>query len=183
VQPVLETDRLRLRPLALADFDAYVEFWQNADVVRFITGEPIPREQSWRRLLGTAGHWHLLGFGFFAIEEKATGRVVGEAGFQEMRRDLRPSIEGTLEAGWGILPACQGKGYAKEALGAAFAWSERVHPAYDYSCIISPENRPSLGLASKLGFVPAAETSYLGKPILVLRRPGPRRSEGKRTAT
>ena len=170
--PTLETRRLVLRPLGLQDLDAYVAFWQDPEVVRYISGTPLPREQSWRRLLATTGHWHLLGFGFFAIEEKASGRFIGEAGFQEMRRDLHPSIEGSLETGWGIAPDCQGKGYASEALAAALAWARAALPDTDFSCIVSPENRASLHLAAKLGFAPEAQSSYQGKPIVILRMGG-----------
>jgi RimJ/RimL family protein N-acetyltransferase len=173
MHPILLTDRLILRPLALEDFDAYVDFWQNAGVVRFITGAPIPREQSWKRLIGTAGHWQLLGFGFFAIEEKTSGRFIGEAGFQEMHRDLQPSIEGTLETGWGILPDRQGMGYAKEAIGAALDWAQGAHPGRAYSCIIHPENLPSLNLARKLGFAQDVTTSYMGKPVALMRKARP----------
>jgi RimJ/RimL family protein N-acetyltransferase len=170
--PVLETDRLMLRPLGLQDLDAYVAFWQDPQVVRYISGSPVSREQSWRRLIGTVGHWQLLGFGFFAIEEKNSGQLIGEAGFQEMRRDLHPAIEGTLETGWALLPAFQGKSYATEAVVAAMDWADRTHPALDYSCIISPENRPSLKLARKLGFVEDVTSTYLGKPIVILRLRG-----------
>lgn len=166
----LETERLILRPLELQDFEAYCAFWQNKEVARYISGTPIPREQSWKRLIGTAGHWQLLGFGFFAIEEKTSGRFIGEAGFQEMRRDLLPSIEGTLETGWGILPSYQGKGYAKEAIRAAMTWVEAAFPTLDYSCIIDPENRISMHLAETLGFVQDAITTYLGKPVTVMRK-------------
>jgi RimJ/RimL family protein N-acetyltransferase len=168
--PILETPRLVLRPLGLHDFDAYVAFWQNPEVVRFITGTPVSRELSWKRLLSTTGHWQLLGFGFFAIEEKASGELIGEAGFQDMHRELFPSIEGTLETGWAILPAYQGKGYAKEALRTAMAWSQRAFPSLNYSCIINPENRISMQLAAKLGFAEDTMTTYSGKPIMILRK-------------
>lgn len=169
--PTLKTERLTLRPLELRDFPAYADFWLDPRVVQFITGAPVAREQSWRRLLAMTGHWQLLGFGFFAIVESNGGRFVGEAGFQEMRRELVPSIEGTLETGWGILPACQRQGYASEAMTAAMAWAQQVHPGRDFSCIISPENRPSLRLASKFDFALDTATEYQGKPVQILRRP------------
>lgn len=170
VPPRLETDRLFLRPLLLADFEAYCAFWQQPEVVRFITGAALPREQCWRRLLGTAGHWQLLGFGFLAIEDKRTGRFIGEAGFQEMRRGLLPSIEGTLETGWAIAPDFHGRGYATEAVRAALAWAAVAFAQMDYSCIIDPENQPSMRLAGKLGFAPDTLTQYLGKPTMILRK-------------
>ncbi len=171
--PTLKTSRLVLRPLGLGDLEDYTAFWQDAEVVRYISARPFTREESWKRLLLITGHWRLLGFGFFAIEERSSGRFIGEAGFQEMRRELRPSIEGTLETGWGILPAYQGRGYATEAIEAALAWAEVALPAPRYSCIIHPDNRASLRLAARLRFVEQTPADYLGKPVLILRREAP----------
>jgi RimJ/RimL family protein N-acetyltransferase len=172
----LETERLVLRPLALRDFDDYCAFWGNPDVVRFISGTPVSREDCWKRLLQTAGHWQLLGFGFFAIEEKASGRYAGAAGFHEMRRDLLPPIEGTLETGWGIVPALQGKGYAREAVEAAMTWAAAAFPSMDYSCIIHPGHARSLRLARHLGFAHDSDTTYRGNPVVLLRKAAARRA-------
>src|SRR4051812_945036 len=114
--PTLETERLLLRPYSVDDFEAYAEMWADPDVVRFIGGKPLGREQSWSRLLRNSGHWQHMGFGFFAVVEKESGRLAGEAGFQELMRDITPSIEGSLEAGWGLVPSSQGWGYATEAM-------------------------------------------------------------------
>jgi RimJ/RimL family protein N-acetyltransferase len=168
---ILTTDRLTLRPLALEDFPAYVDFWQDNVVVRFIAGSPLSREQVWKRLLGTVGHWQLLGYGFFAIEENATGKFMGEAGFQEMRRDLVPSIEGTLETGWALLPEFHGQGYATEAVRAAMDWADRSFPDQDYSCIIGPENLASMRLAMRLGFARDVISTYMGNPVEIWRKP------------
>ena len=40
------------------------------------------------------GSWSLIGYGFWAVEEKATGRFIGECGFHDLKRDIKPSIEG-----------------------------------------------------------------------------------------
>ncbi len=168
--PTLVTDRLVLRPLVLKDFDSYAELWRDPVVVRYISKTAVSREATWTRLLRNAGQWQLLGFGFLAIEDKATRRLIGEAGFQEMRRDVTPSIEDTLETGWGILPTYHGKGYASEAVSAALAWAREAHPAMQYSCLINPENAASLRLAAKLGFTEDATTVYQGNPVVILRR-------------
>ncbi len=52
--PTLETARLTLRPHRLDDFDAHAALWADEDVVRFITGVPSTREQSWSRMLRVA---------------------------------------------------------------------------------------------------------------------------------
>ena len=168
--PILETERLVLRPHQLDDFDRYVEMWSDPDVVRFIGGQPFSREASWSRFVRQAGLWHLLGFGFFAIEEKATGHFIGEAGFHDLHRALSPSIEGTLEAGWGLMSGVQGWGYATEAMSAAIAWGEQSFPQLRMTCIINPDNLPSIRVATRLGFSELARTTYNDARIVVFER-------------
>ena len=167
--PTLETRRLVLRAHRRDDFDAHFELWRDENVVRFITGVPSTREQSWARLLRIAGMWHHVGFGFFALEEKESGRFIGEAGFLEAKRDMEPSIEGTMEVGWALMPSAHGKGYATEALTAIIGWGETQFPGRMMTCIISPENQASLKLAEKLGFRETARTDYNG-PIIQFSR-------------
>src|SRR3546814_2786705 len=42
--------------------------------------QPLSPEDAWNRLLRYAGHWTLLGYGIFAVVEKASGRFIGEIG-------------------------------------------------------------------------------------------------------
>jgi RimJ/RimL family protein N-acetyltransferase len=168
--PTIETERLLLRPYRLGDFEAYAEMWGDPDVVRFIGGKPFDREASWHRFLRKAGVWALMGFGFFAVEEKETGAFAGEAGFQELRRSIDPAIEGTLEAGWALTPNVQGWGYATEAMTAAIGWAEQSFGDRRMTCIIAPENLPSIRVAQRLGFVELARTRYLDAPITVFER-------------
>jgi len=168
--PTLETERLRLRPYQLSDFDDYARMWADPDVVRFIGGKPFEREASWGRFVRQLGMWQLMGFGFFAIEEKDTGSFLGEGGFHEARRNLTPSLEGTLETGWALNSAGQGWGYATEAMSAAIGWAGTAFAGRKMTAIIDPDNLPSLHVAKKLGFAEAARTTYLDKPIVVFER-------------
>jgi RimJ/RimL family protein N-acetyltransferase len=168
--PVIETERLVLRAHKAADFDRYAEMWAEPGVARFIGGVPFSREDSWSRFLRQAGVWQHLGFGFFAIEEKATGLFVGEAGFHDLHRQMEPSIEGTLEAGWALMSNGQGWGYATEAMTAAMAWGGAAFPGHKMTCIIDPDNLPSLRVAGRLGFVELTRTQYKGNPIVLFER-------------
>jgi RimJ/RimL family protein N-acetyltransferase len=168
--PTIHTERLTLRSHRLDDFESFCALWSDEDVVRHISGTPSTREQSWARMMRYAGLWHHLGFGFLAIEEKASGRLVGEAGFQEVLRDITPSLEGTLETGWAFMPSVHGRGYATEALRALVGWADPRFPDRSMTCIISPNNPPSLRLADKIGFSQMALTSYAGKPAVLLER-------------
>ena len=167
--PVIETERVRLRGHELGDFDAVAAMWADAGVVRFIGGKPSAREDSWRRFLQYPGHWRLLGYGFWAIEEKASGRYIGEGGFADFKRELDPPFDAP-EHGWALAPSAHGKGYAAEATGAMIAWAERHFGRRDFVCMIAPENAPSLRLAAKLGYREYARAEYKTAPTVLLRR-------------
>lgn len=168
--PALETERLTLRGHALGDFAESAAMWADPAVTRYITGRPSTEEEVWARLLRYAGHWALLGFGYWVVREKATGRFVGEVGFADFKRDLTPSIAGVPEAGWVISPWAQGKGYATEAVRAALGWGEARFGGSRTVCIIAPENTPSLRVAAKCGFQEVTRTTYKGEPSILFER-------------
>lgn len=168
--PVIETARTILRAHRLEDFDAYVAMWADPVVTRFIGGKPRTREESWMRFLRHAGLWSLLGYGFWAIEEKATGRFVGEAGFHDLKRDMVPPIEGIPEAGWALAPAVHGAGLATEVVGRVLAWGDETFGRAKTVCIIDPENTASLNVAGKCGYREMARTTYHDAPTILLER-------------
>jgi len=122
------------------------------------------------RFLRHAGLWSLLGYGFWAIEEKATGRFVGEAGFHDLKRDMEPSIEGIPEAGWALAPAVHGAGLATEVVGRVLAWGEETFGRVKTVCIIDPENTASLNVAGKVGYREVLRTTYHDAPTVLLER-------------
>lgn len=165
--PRVETERLVLREHRASDFDAYAALWADERVTRFIGGVPLTREQSWMRLLRYRGMWAVLGFGFWLIEEKSTGKVIGETGLQQAERDIEPSLRDTMEAGWVLVPEMQGKGMAREAVDAALGWARRNFTEKPVSCIIAEDNRASIRLARSFGFREIARTSYQGAAVIV----------------
>ena len=99
VTPVLSTARLRLRGHRREDFEDCAAMWADERVTRFIGGKPSTREQCWARLLRYIGHWALMGFGYWVVEEKASGRHVGEAGLADFRRGLGQGFDDAPECG------------------------------------------------------------------------------------
>lgn len=150
--PTLHTERLRLRCHALVDLSHCVAMWSDPGVSRHTIGEPSAPQRTWLRLLGYLGHWQLLGFGYWALEEKLSGQYVGECGFAEFRRGLHPSIDGMPELGWVVAPRAQGVGYATEALRAIVDWGDAHFGGLTTSCIIQRANLRSLRVAEKLGY-------------------------------
>jgi RimJ/RimL family protein N-acetyltransferase len=167
--PVLETERLRLRGHRASDLDASAAMWADPDVVRFISGKPSTREESWARMLRYPGMWAMVGYGFWLIEEKATGAFLGEGGFGAFNREIDPPFDAP-EQGWALAPGHHGKGYAFEAMSAAIAWGEQHFARRDFVCMIAPENTPSLRLADKLGYREYGRAQYKGEDSILLRR-------------
>lgn len=170
--PVLETERLVLREHGPRDLDAYHAMWCDPEVVRYTNtrGIPLTREQAWEAILRHRGMWAILGFGFWTISDKDTGKLLGEAGVQVRHRDIQPPLDGTLEAGWILLPELHGRGLAREAMEAIIDWCGTAVPDVALSCIIDPANERSLKLAERLGFSVIAYTSYKNRPAIILQR-------------
>ena len=161
----MESPRLRLRGHRLSDYPLITALWADPIVVRHISGEPQTPNESWSRLLRYAGHWQLNGFGFWAVEERATGLYVGEVGFADFHRDMKPRLEDVPEAGWVLAPHAHGKGYGLEAMRAALGWmDERVRRT---QCIINRENLSSQRLAGKLGFVASHDAEHGATTVTV----------------
>jgi RimJ/RimL family protein N-acetyltransferase len=170
VVPILETPRLRLRAFREQDLAAWAKTMGDPEVVRHLGGTPFAREDTWRRILSAVGLWPMLGYGYWAVERKEEGDLIGQVGFSDFKRDMQPSIEGLPEAGWIFSPHAHGKGYASEAVTAALGWADQRLKAPVIPAIIDPDNAPSIRVAERCGFAEREEALYRGAPILLLRR-------------
>lgn len=168
--PSLTTKRLTLRAHRPADWEDSLSMWSDPAVVRHIGGAPATAEEVWARLMRYAGHWVMLGFGFWLISDTETGAFLGEAGLADFRRQISPGLGSDPEAGWALSPWAHGRGYAAEAMTAILAWADGNLDAPRTVCIIAPENTPSLTLAEKLGYRPYADGLYRGDRTIMLER-------------
>ena len=144
MQPVIETQRLIMRPPELNDFDAWAGFCADEVSMRFLGGA-LSRPAAWRNMLTLSGAWLLQGFGYFSVIEKDSGAWVGRVG------PWFPEAWPGPEVGWGIIRERAGRGYATEAGAAALdyvfdtlGWKRVIH-------VIDPDNTPSHGVARRLG--------------------------------
>lgn len=167
--PVLETERLILRGHRVTDFDASAAMWADPNVVRYISGTPSSRVESWARLLKFAGHWALLGFGYWVAEAKADGRFMGEVGFADYKRDVVPAID-VPEIGWVLCSAEQGQGYATEAVTRLVQWADEAAQFERTACLFDPAHAASLRVAVKVGYGDTEQVLYQGAPALVMSR-------------
>lgn len=174
IVPTLTTARLTLSAPQLSDFEDSRVMWADPLVVKHVGGRAFTEEESWTRLMRARGLWDLLGFGYWAVRETATGRYVGEVGFADLHRELQPSLHGLPEMGWVLAAWSHGQGFGTEAVGAGLAWIDQALAPEAVPCIIDVENAASLALAAKMGFVIRTHATYKGSPIVVMERRRPR---------
>lgn len=142
--PVIETDRLVLRPPSETDFEPWAALMADAEHVRYIGG-PQPRAVVWRGLMTMIGCWASRGYGMFSVIEKSSGRWIGRAG------PWCPEGWPDTEIGWSFLRDAGGRGYATEAATAATDWAFEVLGWTRIIHSIDPENTPSIAVAKRLG--------------------------------
>ncbi len=167
--PVLETARLTLRPFRAEDVDAWARMMADAEVMRHLGG-PLAREEGWRKLLCGAGLWALFGYGYWAVERRADGAMIGQIGFADFKRGIEPAIEDIPEMGWLFVAEAGGQGYATEAGRVALDWIDAALGPGEVAAIIDVANTRSIRVAEKLEFAAREEAMYRGEPILIFRR-------------
>jgi len=168
--PELETERLRLRGPRIEDFPHSAAMWTDPAVVRYTSKKSLTREESWTRFLRYIGHWSLLGFGYWFVEEKATRNFIGEIGFADYKREITPSLDGMPEMGWILASHAHGRGLATEAVQTALAWADMQFASARTCCIISPDNVASVRLAQRCGYREWRQTTYKDSPVTLFVR-------------
>lgn len=168
--PRIETARLILRGHTLDDFPAIRDLWADSQVTKFISGKPRPEEECWLKFLRATAFWVHLGYGYWIVEEKASGELVGEVGFGEFKRDITPSNRGEPDIGWVLASKVHGRGYGVEAAQAAVTWGDANDIPSPMSCIVNVQNTASIRIAEKLGFIETTRTLYHGETVVLLHR-------------
>ncbi len=121
-------------------------------------------------MLRYAGHWVWMGYGYWVVEEKSTGKFVGEVGYANLKREIQPPVGNLPELGWVLATPFHGRGYATEAVQTVTAWGDQKFGREQTICIIDPGHVRSIRVAEKCGFKESYRASYKGEPILVFTR-------------
>ena len=115
--PIIETERLRLRPLAPGDLDALHALWIDPEVRRYLwDDEVIPRERAAEVIAASEELFRLHDFGWWGARERAADELVGFCGlrFVDESEDV--------EIGFGLAPARWNRGLTTEAARACLRY-------------------------------------------------------------
>ncbi len=155
--PHLQTERLILREYRREDFDDFAAHLANPVSAAHLA--QADRHTAWRVFCSHAGLWLIHGAGWWAVEERQTGQLVGTVGafFRE---------ESTvMELGWNTYVAFWGQGFASEAAAAALNYSLDIRREPKVRALIASTNESSLRVAKRLGLAYEMETELHGKTI------------------
>jgi RimJ/RimL family protein N-acetyltransferase len=168
VPEILSTDRLRVRPWTASDDDIAAAFAIYGDplVLRYLFGKTpdasIDVTRDWlTRLVATADP--TAPTGSWAIEERATGQVIGTLIFKvvEMNGVAEPEI------GFHLARSAWGKGYATEASRALIAYGFATLDAPRIIGFAKPDNAASRRVLEKVGMHEDGTGTFKGDPVVV----------------
>ena len=158
---ILETDRLRLRWFTGTDTDA--------DFLRALLNDPgwlanigernvrtRRQARTWIATRHTATYGRL-GFGFWAVERKSDGALMGMCGL--IKRDTLMEAD----VGYALMPAFRGHGYAREAATACVRYAQDVLGLPEVWGITGPANAASAAVLQQIGLRDGGITRLVGE--------------------
>jgi RimJ/RimL family protein N-acetyltransferase len=155
--PRLLTERLRLREYRFDDFDAFASHLADPESTAFLGA--CDRHTAWRIFGCQAGLWLLQNAGWWAVEVRATGQLVGTVG-----AFFREGVPG-IEIGWNTFRAFWGQGFASEAAREALRHALEVRGERQAKAFIDARNAASIRVAQHLGLRYDAEAELYGTPV------------------
>jgi ribosomal-protein-alanine N-acetyltransferase len=155
VDLAIRTDRLRLRPMTFDDLDALSLVLGDPETMRWYPA-PLDRPGVLRWIERNLERYEADGFGLLAVEDRATGEVLGDCGPTIQLVDDEPHVE----LGWHTRRDRWGEGIATEGAAACREWCWVNLDVDHLISLIRPENRQSWRVAEKLGMTVWLETMH-----------------------
>ena len=177
----LQTDRLRIEPLALDDVDIAIELWTDPVVVKYIcdaaTDDEMRRDMPDNVRRGARG-----AIGIWCISDRTTGEKIGstyllpmptdafDVDYKALDMELMP--DGDIELGYFLKPSVWGLGYATEVGQCMISFAFRHVRLDEIVASVHEENAASRKVLEKIGFVHSGSTMAWGliNPIYRLSR-------------
>ncbi len=158
----LLSDRLLLRPFEAADAPAAHRVYSDEHVMRWVGTGPVVRPQQTEAMLaGYIEHQRRYGFSFWAVLERDSRELIGDAGLYT-RADQ-------IELGYTLGQEHWGKGYGTEAAAVCVEQAFESLKLVQLEALVRPENAASAGVLRKLGFEDRGREFVHGSPHVLFR--------------
>ena len=151
---VFETERLYLREMTQADYEALCRIMQDAEAMRPAYERVFTDNEVQGWLDRHIARYERLGFGLWAVVLKETGAMIGQCGLT-----LQPwENEEVLEIGYLFERRHWHKGYAAEAAAGCKKYAFEVLGAHEVCSIVRDTNTAAQNVASRNGMVKTDES-------------------------
>jgi RimJ/RimL family protein N-acetyltransferase len=158
---IAETDRLILRTEAAGDLDRWMEV-MNTPAVMHHLGGVCERHEVEARFAKKASEIAKLGFGFWHLQTKSDGLLIGQCGLGTIDVDAAgPVLQAGTQIGWSIAESHWRQGFASEAASAAIELAFTRFGIDHLYAQTSDANRASWALMEKLGMRRAQHLDYV----------------------
>jgi ribosomal-protein-alanine N-acetyltransferase len=158
---VARTARLRLRAFEPEDAPAMEAIYGDPEVMRHVGNGPVRDPEAVASMIRDYAARHAeRGWSFWAVEELATGALIGDAGLWASGDEI--------ELGYTLGRQWWGRGYATEAARACLDVARRLHLG-DVVALAEPANTASLHVLEKLGMKPEGTRLAYGRVHCVYR--------------
>ena len=159
---VLETDRMILRRLKIADVDALMGIFSDPEAMRYYSGTKSRAEaEEWVRRFQES--YRERGFSLWAAILKGSGEFAGQCGLVAQEVDGRDEVE----IGYLFVRKFWGQGLATEAARACRDYGFGTFGYDRLVSLIDPSNLASRRVAEKVGMRLEKHTHKWGKKICV----------------
>ena len=143
---MLETKRLKIYIASREEMERYIEE-QTDPELKQAYGEML------QGCIDCPDQWAWYAIWMIGLKD---GTHVGDLSFKGLNPD------GSVEIGYGIMDAYQGRGYATEAVAAAVSWALAQPGVTRVEAETDPDNRASQRVLEKCGFVPTGAVGEEG---------------------
>lgn len=150
-----------MRPWRAEDREPFYAMNVEADVQRFLS--PLTRAGSDQMLDRIDQQFQSHGWGFWALEEKQSGQLIGLCGIAQLSWD--PPFGMAVELSWRLSSNWQGRGFAREAAEASIYFGLEMLKLERLVGFTVPANTTSWGLMERLGMRKVGGFEYPLTPV------------------
>jgi len=147
--PILETERLLLRPIGPGDAAVQFRTLNNERIMGHLGGV-LSQDAIAEKHAKMMDLYAREGFSFLFLIERETGELVGHCGLKRVDSAGASNL-GDFEIGWIIRDDRWRRGYAREAVDAVLEWAFLTHDAPHVVALTSQRNEPSWRLMERIG--------------------------------